>query len=519
MDCAHGIPQGLECGVCVNTAEREFQRLGWKYDPLRELSPDQTKAIEMGLQQPLSTLSFTAPQLIGYYYGTTHDKFILSLDKGMGKTVLYLAIALRGNPEYVILTCPTNAMAAQRREILAHFPDYADKMVFVRGQAAQRYKLWRTPGARIFICTPATLQTDCGGRVLSRADTSRKSEVNVPSWVTSSHLDHLNADEFHKYLRRKSSTWEQWKKLKPSTLILASGSPVSTGPHELWPALNLVDPKHWSTYWGYVDRWCLTEPGWGGRGKNIIGPQNVDNWRNAVAPYVYHRKKDPRDYPEKSRFLMDVELPAWQQKLHDTMREELWAITEAGEIIVARNSLDALFRARLCLICPKALDPSLEVGAGIEAIADDAEDLSHYVISTPFRAPVPHLKAYLESRGRKVWVLMGGLGIDPDTQDRIIREFQAEGGVLIQTTKYATSYELIHGPEHHYVLGIEYDPEDNKQAEDRLQRISSTRPSFHWYIRFPGTYEEDIIERVVIKGQNVRRLMDDRRYWAEAGMK
>jgi hypothetical protein len=491
-----------------------FEKLGWTWDPTREPSPDHLRAIELGLKQPLSTINFTAPQLIGYNYGITHRKFILSLDKGMGKTVLYLAIGLTGQPEYVILVCPTNAMAAQRREILRHFPFYADKFVFVRGQAHQRYKQWRTPGARIFICTAATLQTDTGGRLLSR-DSKAPSEVNCPPWVLSSHLDHLNGDEFQKYLRRRSSTWEQWKKLSPETLILDSGSPVSTGPHELWPALNLCDPKFWSTYWGYVDTWCLTEPGWGGKGKEIIGPKNVDAWRNAVAPYVFHRRKDPRDYPAKSRFLMDVELPAWQRKLHDQLREELWTFTKEGDVIAARNSLDALYRARLCLICPKALDSSFDVGAGIEAIADDGEDLSHYVVSTPFRKPVPYLKSYLESRGRTVWVLMGGLGIDPDQQDRIISEFQSTGGVLIQTIKYATSYEFIHGPEHHYVLGYEYDPEDNKQAEDRMSRISSTRPSFHWYLRFLGTYDEDLVEGLVLKGRNVHRLMDDRKYWAE----
>jgi hypothetical protein len=498
--------------------EREFARLGWKYDPEREPSPDHLKAIKFQLEQPLSTITFTAPQLIGYNYGITHRKFILSLDKGMGKTVLYLAVGLNGEPERVILVCPTNAMAAQRREILRHFPFYADKFVFVRGQAHQRFKQWRKDGARIFICTAATLQADTGGRLKKRGETAT-TDVIAPPWVLSSHLDHLNGDEFQKYLRRRSSMWEQWKKLQPQNLILDSGSPVSSGPHELWPALNLCDHKFWSSYWKYVDMWCVTEDAFRGKGKVPIGPKNVDKWRNAVAPYVFHRRKDPRDYPPKSRFLMDVELPDWQRKIHDTLREELWAFTEGGDIISARNSLDALYRARLALICPKVLDASWDVGAGIEAIADDGEDLSHYVLSTPFRAPIPHLKAYLESRGRRVWILMGGLGISPDEQDRIIREFQEIGGTLIQTTKYATSYEFISGPEHHYVLGIEYDPEDNKQAEDRMQRISSTRPSFHWYIRFLDTYDEDIVEKVVIKGQNVRHLMDNGRYWAEAGLK
>lgn len=498
--------------------QQAFSAMGWDWDPTREPSPDQLKVLDLKLRQPLSTLSMKAPQVLAHYYGRTHKKHILSFDKGMGKTVTYLSVGLHGEPEKVIIVCPTNAMAAQRRELLAHFPFFADKFVFVRGQKAQRFKLWRGENTRVFICTMATLQADTGGRLVSRGATARTDPI-VPSWVLSSHLDSLHCDEFHKYVRnRKSGAFEVLKGLTPEVFIMDSGSPVSTGPHELWAALHLVDRKFWSSYWKYVDTWCETVDGWGGRGKEIIGPKRVDQWRAAVAPYVFHRKKDPRDFPPKSRYLFDVELPEWQRKLHDDLREELWAWT-GDTLITARNSGDALYKARLALICPKALDPTFDVGAGIEAIAEDSEDLSHVVLSTPFRAPVPYLRTYLESRGRKVWVLMGDLGIDPDQQDRIISEFESTGGVLIQTTKYATSYEFINGPEHHYVLGFEYDPETNKQAEDRLQRISSTRPSFHWYIRFLGTYEEELAEKCVIKGQNVRRLMDDRRTWAEAGLK
>lgn len=494
-----------------------FERLGWEYSLERGASPDHIKCIELGVKQPLSTINMTAPQLLAYNFGLTHPKFILSLDKGMGKTITYLSIGLTGEPENVIIVCPTNAMAAQRREILKHFPFYADKFVFVRGQVSQRYKQWRTPGARIFICTMATLQADIGGRSLGRG-TTRTSEITAPDWALSSHLDHLSADEFHKYIRRRSKTWEQLKRLNPQTLIPDSGSPVASGPHDLWPALNLVDRKTWSSYWRYVDTFCETVESFGGKGKDIIGPKNVEGWRNAIAPHVFHRKKDPKDYPPKSRFIMDVDLQPWQRKLHDDLRERLIAIWEEGEgesngLSIARNTGDVLYKARLALICPRALDPGLPVGAGIEAIVEDAEDLSHFVVSTPFRAPVPHLEAYLQAKGRRTWVLMGGLGIDPDQQDRIIDDFQRTGGVLIQTIQYATSYEFLHGPEHNYFLGYAGDPETNKQAEDRFQRVSSTKPSFHWYIRYPGTYDEDIITRLVVYGQNVNKLLDKGKYW------
>lgn len=477
----------------------------------REPSPDDLKVAELGLKQPLSTIELRSPQLLGFNYGLTHPKHILSMDKGMGKTIVYILTLLSGEPEHVIISCPTNAMSAQRREILRHFPHYADKWVIVRGTKDQRYKLWRTPGAKIFITTPATLQADTGGRAMRKDGPSSTSIV--PPWVLSSHLDGLSLDEFQKYIRnRQSKTLSQLLELTPGRLILSSGSPVSKGPQDLFAALHLVDRKFWSSYWRYVHQFCEVDDG--AFGKQIIGPKNVDSWRRAVAPYVFHRKKDPRDYPPKSRNFLEIDLEPWQRKLHDQLRNDLWAILKDGSILTARNPLDATYKARLGLICPKVLDNSYGYGAGLEGIVDDAADseLTHFAISTPFKAPIPFIEQYLRERGYRVWILAGGRGISPDDQDRIIAEHQAQGGVIIQTIKYATSYEYL-GFEHNYFLGYEYDPEDNKQAEDRWSRVSSTLPCFHWYVKHPGTYDEDLINMLVEKSQNTFHLMDKGKYW------
>lgn len=431
----------------------------------------------------------------------------------MGKTIVYLLVGLEGFPEYVVVLCPTRAMAAQRREILRHFPFYASRYVFVRGNSTQRHKLWRTPNARVFITTPATFQSDTGGRILDRDSPSEKSNVIAPSWALSSSLDTLILDEFHKVIRRRQSgTFKQLKQLSPERLILSSGSAASKGPQDVWPALNLCDRKRWSSFWNYVNTFCdVEEMPWGAK---EIGPCiNIEAWRQGVAPYIFHRKKRLGDYPPKTRETKYFELEPWQRKLHDDLRNDLMTET-SSDFIIAQNSLDALFKARLALICPKALSPSLGYGAGLEGIVEDAQDseLTHFAISTPFRAPIPYIEEYLRAQGYNTWVLSGHRGIGPDEQDAIIKAHADRGGVIIQTIKYATSYEFL-GFEHNYFLGYEFDPEDNKQCEDRWSRQSSTLPCYHWYIAFDGTYDEELIDNMVYHSGNVRRLMDEGKYW------
>ena len=59
------------------------------FDPLQRHSfpseemTDQEIVDALGLQQPLPTITFKAPQLLAINFGRTHKKFVLSFDKGM----------------------------------------------------------------------------------------------------------------------------------------------------------------------------------------------------------------------------------------------------------------------------------------------------------------------------------------------------------------------------------------------------------------------------------------------------
>lgn len=456
---------------------------------------------QLGISQPLSTIDMTAPQLIGYDWLIRNKGGALSFDKGMGKTITYLSAGLAGNPEHGIIICPTNAMPAQRRELLRHFPEYGAKATFVRGTAYQRQKAWNSD-AKVFITTQATLMADLGLR--SKSDT----KAIVPSWVKSSGgLDFLIKDECHKDLRnRKSKTVETLKLLKPQFRNYASGSFFNKGPQDAYPVLNLLDPKRWSSYWRLVNTYCQVEDSYWG--KNIIGVKNVDQWRKATANDIIHRKKDLRDYPPKSRFFLDVEMEPWQKNLHDKLVNELMYLDETSDVaIVAQNAMEKIIRARIALICPRSLDPSFGWGAGLEAILEDFKngELTHAVISTPFRICVPDIEKFLNQNGIHTQILWGGLA--PDEQDNRITTWTEKGGIIIQTILNATSYELL-AAQNMYFLGQDYSAENNKQAEDRLHRLSSTKPVNIWYARHLNTYEENIIERMLLNDRNVWSLMD-----------
>lgn len=447
-------------------------------------------------------VALKAPQQLARHMGTKTKKFILSFDKGMGKTLTYLLIAEENHDGPIIILCTKNAMSAQRKAFRKHLAHRLQDFVFVLGTRNQRHKLWRTQH-KYHICTYATFLADMGVRAKSGSRI-------VPSWAESSMVI---CDEYHKVLRNRknNATFDTLKKLNPPRLILSSGSVANKGPHSMWAALHLCEPTLFSSYWKYVNTFCIVEET--AFGKQITGAKNIPAWRRTISPYIIHRKKDCKDYPAKTRQALEVEMEPWQKKIHDSLFNQLMAEIEATDgstnFILAMNKLSAAIKVRQLLCCPKFLDPNLGYGAGIEAITNDAQEseLTHFVITTQFRGPIPLLQEYLASHDIYSESLVGGMG--PDEIDKAIERWTKHGGAIIQTVDFAESYELP-AARIMYMLATSYDAERNSQAEDRIHRdIRVTpHPVDIYYVKHMNSLEERIFEKMSIEADIVHDTMN-----------
>lgn len=485
-------------------------------------------AAKLGLQNPTYYAS-EETQLWGHQLVTLHKakkrkRCILGLDKGMGKTLTVLSIfedpeVHKDTPGFtVLILCPEKGMGSYIRDI-QKFPEHADKIQLVYGNKGERKQRWKNSRAKYFICTYASFLSDIGYRTNNKKS-GEQAEAIAPKWVINNQIDGVVFDEYHRQFRRHTSkAFDAFCKLFRHTEYLypMSGSVLSKGPQDAWAALHLVDPKLWSSYWKYVYTWCEVEDGM--FGKVVGGPRldRVKQWQAAVADdLIYITAEMVSKMPPKQRDLLDVHMELWQRKLHNNLRDNLYAETEDGDFLFAENALTKIHKLRMALICPTALHPSYGVGQGIQDIRDDALDggIDRYAIFTPFKAPIPHLETWLRAQGVNVWTLQGGIGLDEQT--RRINAWRASLGtatpenpsVLLSTIKYAESWEI---PEarYGYLLGYEWDPEDNKQAEDRLRRLVSVGMTYIRYVRHKGAYDEDLLNLIVEKNINVSSMFKD----------
>lgn len=453
---------------------------------------------------------------------------IISADKGSGKTSVVESIFEDSNvhkniPGFtVVILTNRRGLAAFTRDIEMFPEEKRGTFQIVRGDSALRRDQWRNPSAKYFLTTYSTLLADCGRRQTSIKKGTISQEI-VPKWVWTS-VDAWICDEFHRqFRRRKSAIFDLLLDLTKHSewLIPMSGSTVSKGPEDLWAALHLIDRKFWSTYWGYCKTWC--EISGEGAQQRVFGPklnpetgwidfERLQRWREAVGPYMFHVKPEELldEMPDIFNVPMDIELPIWQKKLHDQLLAEQYTELPNGEFLFSSNRVSNLYKIRLALVCPTALNHSLDVGAGIEAIYEDAEEseLKRYAIFTPFKAPIPYLKAYLESKGHVVIDLQGGLS-DQTLADKFAawRAGSLAPMCLMTTIKFAESWEAPEAS-YGYFLGYEYDNEDNDQARKRLRRLISPKPVEIQWVRALGTYDEEFLTNLMVKNDNKRSMFD-----------
>jgi SNF2 family DNA or RNA helicase len=424
---------------------------------------------------------------------------------GLGKTVVGTNALYRVKQETILILCPKNAIRTWEDHINEWFAGLdslcGEKVPFAiwrwrkkYNSADKRRALWqnRVPNAmNIYIMTFAGYISDF---------------EHFP------HQPHVViVDEAKRIRGRKGKAFELLKKhCKHARYFWPMTGTPGKLPKDTWTLFHLAEPQRFSSYWKFVNAFHYVMRNEFGQ-QEILAVRNEEQWYRTLKAkssiVTKEMVKDQIGASEKRRQRLFVEMDDIQAKLYKQLQDEMMAVTD-DDIIFAQTSLTRTLKFRQLLICPKILSPSIQsYGSALEDLVETLSETDpHVVIFTPFTAAFPFIAERLKAAGHQHVGFLSG-GITPDEQVARIEAFRRSRGIMVCSILYAQSFSLEPAAEA-FFLGYEFDPEDNAQAEDRLQRFTTNYPINIYYYAYEDTYDDRVSEIVCIKHQQYNKTFD-----------
>lgn len=443
----------------------------------------------------------------------THPKSLMLYEPRLGKTVLTCNI-LAKDPQTssILIACSKSAMSTWIEHFALWFDhlrgptNYQVDFRIIRGKGsdakAKRMAEWLRPRKPGFITVYMV--------------TFNALIFDYPDFPSGLRFDTIIGDEVHKVLRSRTTKsagiFRDLTKECRRFHALSGTLAGKWGPGDYWTLLNIINRKEHSSYWAWVNTFCIVVDG--AFGKEIWGVKNEDVYQRHMSRFARTRRRSEcaSNMPNVVRDMIWVDMSKSQRRMFTELGgKQAYTITEKGDIVVSRNSLEKTVRKRQILACPKIIDPDVKEYGGaiddlIERLLDARENEDdagqHIVIFAAARKIFPFVEAALRENGyTNIFTLVGG--VEPEELTSIVAKFRATKGIILCTTQFAQGFSLDSSTLCFHLVW-DYDPNNNKQAEDRLVGQTGDHSINSYYYAYHHTEDDEWAERITLKHKIIR---------------
>lgn len=411
-------------------------------------------------------------------------RMILGDDPGMGKTPQ----AVKASRPPVLVVCPKIA----RKVWYDHFLEWEP-----RATPTYNIKAIETGEADVLIVKwddiVAGQKTESGAAGPLPAFLARLLRIQ---WRT------IVADEAHRAKNRNAQRTRGLYQLanrrggkSPERVFLLTGTPIENDPTELWSLLHILDPKYYSSYWRFVDDEIIKGeiPNTPVHVFKVLGLIRPNRFRKMhVKPWLLRRSKDDPKYaaqlPKKIHAdPIYVDMTPKQSKAYTEFAEEL--VTFVGdELLIAENLLSSFARLRQLALTLGTYDRKLVEESGkLQALDEFMSDHSGpIVISTESRFMAEHVAK------RYKGVYIHGQ-VSEKNRNKAVADFQSgKVDVFVMTSRTGGLAITLTRAHTMMFLDKPWNPEQMRQAEDRLHRIGQTNNVVYHSIIARGSIDEHV---------------------------
>jgi SWI/SNF-related matrix-associated actin-dependent regulator 1 of chromatin subfamily A len=296
-----------------------------------------------------------------------------------------------------------------------------------------------------------------------------------------------------------------------------SGTPVVKAAGDLWPILHTIDKVRWSSYWKFVQRYCIVwEDQFGWHVEGITNAKGLWEELSSVCLRRTVAEVQP-SLPEKVRQRVPLKMTARQARAYRQLETDMIAEVDslpAGSLLLAPSVLALETRLRQLLACPRLLDID-DDGAAVFALAEvAATNPRPFVVFTPFPSAIPYLKAALcKVTNRPMFTARGGMGAKLAEAIAVFKDVSEawtadqlsdEAPILFASVQMSKSWSVAEATHEAYFLEFDWNATTQMQAESRLHRPGQSDTVFARYFVHEGTHDFDALD--VLSGK--KRLAD-----------
>lgn len=327
------------------------------------------------------------------------------------------------------------------------------------------------------------------------------------------HFDMVIVDEAHKMKNRKSQLFGVLGDIESKGLLLLTATPASRGAQDMWAYLNALNPKYFSSYWRFVNTFCFVDDS--GYGKEIYGTRNAQVLKETLKGYYIKRTYEEvkSQLPPLRRESIELEMDLVQEKLYTDFDSDMVLVRPTEGILVAPGDLAKLSRLRQLALCPRVLDAAYPLGVCVDTLLEELEETEqsdrHVVVFSVYSKILEVIGEELVRRNIPYEFLKGGL--EPQEVNERVARFKTGRKVMLCVLTFAQSFALD-TVRFAYVIGADFDPINNIQAEGRLRRGDSDLPPEGVLVKYlyPKNTRE-MVTKDIINGKvvTVRQFLGD----------
>ncbi|WP_160763727.1 DEAD/DEAH box helicase [Kangsaoukella pontilimi] len=433
-----------------------------------------------------------AHQREGVEFLTERGQGLLAFEQGLGKTFVaiesFRKLLEAGWADKLLVICPNSL----KRNWAAEFRKFAPNVSWevVEGPPKTRRTAFSQSSARVVITSYET----------ARAETTALTALCQRQRTA------LVLDESHAAKNWKSQTSAAMRSVAPHCKYrwLLSGTPVTNTATDLYTQIDILEPGSRSL--GSLETFAA----------QLDEDPTASFAQPTLERLVFRRTKEQcLDLPEKSYVDLRVELPQWQRRIYDQMRDEMVAEIRAmsGEEYraFASTALSKLTRLIQIASNPRLIFPELKARpAKFDALAGLMTD----ILSVPERKVIVWSN-YIRTIEELLDELPGAVAIygatPNDERQEIARRFQTdpETRVLVANPAAAGTGFTLTSASYTVYESLSWRYDHYAQSQDRNHRIGQTQPVTYVRMLAADTIEEAVVTALERKSALARSLLGD----------